>query len=282
MPLSIDFLARLRAIQQAKRSTLCVGLDPDLQRLPIHLVRDNDPADALVQFCLRIVEATHHAACAFKVNLAFFEVLGSEGWRALEQLCASTPADTLMIADAKRGDIGNSARFYAQATLEHLNCDAVTVAPYMGQDAVRPFLQYEGKAAFVLGHTSNPGRLDFQELDCAGTPLYRRVARQVAAWGAEAPGTAGLVVGATDAVAMATLRADVPDTPFLIPGVGAQGGDATSVMEAAATAEGLVLVNSSRGIIYASEGRDFAAQAGEAAATLRQTLWEALPNGAFG
>jgi orotidine-5'-phosphate decarboxylase len=271
-----DFPTRLRQVQAAKQSMLCVGLDPDLHRLPEHLLRQHDPGDAVIAFTTAVIEATHGVACAFKLNLAFFEVLGADAWRALEATIARIPDDVLVIADAKRGDIGNSARFYAQALFELLDCDACTVAPYMGRDAVMPFLQYEDKAAFVLGRTSNPGAADFQERDCEGEKLYRRVARHVAAWSDEAPGTAGLVVGATDQEALLTLRRDCPGLPFLIPGVGAQGGDARAVMQAAATDDGLVLVNSSRQIIYASDGHDFAAAAAREAEKLRLNLQAAL------
>lgn len=267
-----SFAQRLRTRQQSCRSVLCVGLDPDPQRLPDVLRRTQPLAEALLTFNRAIIEATHASACAFKLNLAFFEALGREGWRVLEETLAALPEEVLVIADAKRGDIGNSARFYAASAFDHLGCDACTVAPYMGRDAVSPFLQYPGKAAFVLGRTSNPGAADFQDLDCEGEKLYLRVARYVAAWAADAPGEAGLVVGATDLAALRAIRATCPDLPFLIPGVGAQGGDARGVMEAAATAEGLVLVNSSRQILYASSGLDFAEAAAREAENLRGML----------
>ncbi len=266
------FEEKVRAVQTARQSVLCVGLDPDPVRLPAHLSAAASPAEAVVRFTTAIIEATQAAACAFKLNLAFFEVLGRDGWEALEKTIRAIPRDLLVIADAKRGDIGNSARFYARSVFEHLGCDACTVAPYMGRDAVAPFLGYPGKAAFVLARTSNPGAADFQEQDCGGERLYLRVARQVMRWGADAPGSAGLVVGATGADALAELRAVCPTIPFLIPGVGAQGGDPRAVMRAAATPDGAVLVNSSRAILYASDGPDFAGAAAREAEALRAAL----------
>ncbi len=272
-PVTEPFVDRLRRIQARKRSVLCVGLDPDPERMPSHLFADASPAGAVVAFTTAVIAATQAAACAFKLNFAFFEALGAEGWRALETTLRRIPEGVLVIADAKRGDIGNSARFYARSAFERLGCDACTVAPYMGRDAVTPFLRYPGKAAFVLARTSNPGAADFQARDCGGEPLYLGVARRVAAWTETAPGDGGLVVGATDTAAMRAIREACPALPFLIPGVGAQGGDARAVMRAAGN--GPVLVNSSRQILYASTGEDFAEAAGRAAETLRRTLEEA-------
>ncbi|MFQ5568597.1 MAG: orotidine-5'-phosphate decarboxylase [Rhodothermales bacterium] len=269
--MSLDFNDKLRRIQHRKQSVLCVGLDPDLRRLPEHLLRAYSPAEAVAAFNAAIIEATAPLACAFKLNFAFFEALGRDGWDTLEKTIQHLPSDVLAIADAKRGDIGNTARFYAESIFEHLGFDACTVAPYMGRDAADPFLQYAGKATFVLGRTSNPGAADFQERDCEGEKLYERVARHVARWNEDAPGTAGLVVGATGPEALAALRGICPTLPFLIPGLGAQGGDPAAIRRAA-TAEGPVVVNSSRSIIYASAGEDFAEAAGHAAEHLRATL----------
>ena len=266
-----DFNERLRQIQAAKQSVLCVGLDPDLNRLPKHLLAQNTPAEAVVAFNAAIIEATAGAACAFKLNFAFYEALGRDGWWALERTRQHLPADVLAFADAKRGDIGNTARFYAEAIFETLGFDACTVAPYMGRDAVVPFLGYTGKAAFVLGRTSNPSAADFQERDCEGAPLYERVARHVARWNEETPGTAGLVVGATGPDALAAIRTLCPTLPFLIPGIGAQGGD-PSAIAAAATKVGRVVVNSSRQILYASGEADFAEAAAQEAEAARARL----------
>ncbi len=269
MPL--DFSQKLRQIQVAKQSVLCVGLDPDPHRLPRHLLDQYPLAEAVVAFNAALIEATAAVACAFKLNFAFYEALGRDGWDTLERTLQHLPPDVLVLADAKRGDIGNTARFYAESIFEQLGFDACTVAPYMGRDAVAPFLQYQGKAALVLAHTSNPSAADFQERDCEGERLYERVARHVARWNDEAPGTAGLVVGATGPEALAALRALCPTLPFLIPGIGAQGGD-PGVIAAAATEAGRVVVNSSRQIIYASDGRDFTEAAAREAEALRARL----------
>ncbi len=269
MPL--DFSQKLRQIQVAKQTVLCVGLDPDPHRLPRHLLDQYPLAEAVVAFNAALIEATAAAACAFKLNFAFYEALGRNGWDTLERTLQHLPPDVLVLADAKRGDIGNTARFYAESIFEQLGFDACTVAPYMGRDAVAPFLQYQGKAALVLARTSNPSAADFQERDCEGEQLYERVARHVARWNDETPGTAGLVVGATGPEALAALRALCPTLPFLIPGIGAQGGD-PGVIAAAATETGRVVVNSSRQIIYASAGKDFAEAAARQAEALRARL----------
>lgn len=271
MPAS--FSDRLRSIQRAKKTAVCVGLDPDPDRLPASVTDGMPLPDAVRAFCRQIIDATAPLAAAFKVNLAFFEALGVRGPEVLHTVAALVPDDCMLIADAKRGDIGNSARFYARALFDDLSADACTVAPYMGRDAVLPFLEREGTAAFVLGRTSNPGAADVQEAcTCDGTPLYLHVAQQVAGWSAEATGTGGLVVGATAPEALAELRAACPTLPFLVPGVGAQGGDPQAVMDAAATPDGLVLINSSRSILYASSGDDFADAAAEAAFALKTDL----------
>lgn len=267
-----DFTERLRHIQRQQNSVLCVGLDPDPDRLPPHLRARHSLPDAIARFNAALIEATTHVACAFKLNFAFYEALGAEGWRALTQTIQHIPADHIVIADAKRADIGNSARFYARSIFDELGCDACTVAPYMGHDSVTPFLQQAGRAAFVLARTSNPGAADFQSCMCDDTPLYLQVGWQVAAWSAATKGTGGLVAGATDVESLTALRQTCPDLPFLIPGVGAQGGDATAVMEAAARDDAPVLVNSSRGIIYASDDEDFAEAAANAAESLCATL----------
>lgn len=266
-----DFNAKLREIQTTKQSVVCVGLDPDPKRIPRHLLAARPLADAVVAFNAAIIKATAGVACAFKLNFAFYEALGRDGWGTLERTMQHLPSNVLAIADAKRGDIGNTARFYAEAIFEQLGFDACTVAPYMGRDAVTPFMQYPGTATFVLARTSNPSAADFQERDCDGEKLYERVARHVAAWNDDAPGTAGLVVGATGPDALAALRERCPTLPFLIPGIGAQGGD-PGVVAAAATETGPVLVNSSRQILYASDGPDFAEAAAREAEALRARL----------
>ena len=265
----MSFLSRLHAAQAATGSVLCVGLDPDLARLPDSFRNDADGV-AVREFCTSIVEATAPYACAFKPNLAFFEALGAEGWKVLADVIGAIPDGRVIILDAKRGDIGNSAAKYAHALYNELGGDAVTVAPYMGRDSIVPFLQDEDRCAFVLAATSNPSAVDVQRLEVEGEPLYKHVARMAVEVGEEHPGTVGLVVGATRPELLAELRAEFPQTPFLVPGVGAQGGSAEAVLEA--NAGGPVLINSSRGILYASGGADFAEAAARAAKELAAVL----------
>ena len=265
-----SFLDRLREIQANRSSLLCVGLDPDPDRLPPHLLKRHGLADAVLAFNRAIIEATADAACAFKLNLAFFEILEERSWEVLRETVALVPDHVLTIADGKRGDIGNSARFYAEALFDRLSFDACTVSGFMGRDSVEPFLQFDGRGVFVLVRTSNPGAADFQELDCGGGPLYERVARVSMTWDADLPGTVGFVVGATDTAPLDAIRSIAPEVPLLIPGVGAQGGDASAVLRSARG--GSVLINSSRQIIYASSGVDFAEAAAREAESLRALL----------
>ncbi|MEP0545931.1 MAG: orotidine-5'-phosphate decarboxylase [Rhodothermales bacterium] len=265
----MTFTDKLRAAQAATRSRVCVGLDPDPARLPRSL-RDLPPADAVLAFNRAIIDATADIACAFKPNLAFYEALGADGWHVFAETVAMIPDGRLVIADAKRGDIGNTARMYARAFFEGVDADAVTVSPYMGSDAITPFLETEGRCAFVLVATSNPSGPELQALVADGEPVYRRTARLAVEAAAERPGEAGFVVGATRPELLAEIRAAHPDVPFLVPGVGAQGGDAAAVVAAAGS--GPLLVNSSRGILYASDGDDFAAAARRATESLREAL----------
>lgn len=267
------FPDRLRQIQAEKNTAVCVGLDPDPSRLPVSLQDGRLRTEAVRAFCVSIIEATAPYACAFKPNLAFFEALGPAGLTVLDQVLSTVPDDCLLIGDAKRGDIGHSSRFYAKALFHEFGFDACTVSPYLGRDSVRPFLDVAHHATFVLARTTNEGAADLQEAcTCDGLPLYRHVARRVSEWASDADGTGGLVAGATAPETLAELRADCPTLPFLVPGVGAQGGSPAEVMDAAATDEGPVLVNSSRSIIYASEGPDYAEAAAEAARDLRDAL----------
>lgn len=265
------FSSRLKDIQAERSSVVCVGLDPDPARLPAHL--GANPIEATRRFCLEIIQATRQAACAYKFNFAFFESLGSAGFEILSEATAEARKHALTIADAKRGDIGNSASFYASSVFNDLGFDSVTVSPYMGQDSVEPFLQHPGTCAFVLARTSNSGGHDFQLMEVQGRPLYEHVADSAMQWASHLPAEAGLVVGATDLDAMARLRRAHPAMPFLIPGVGAQGGEPGAVMRA--NGGGPVLVNSSRGIIYASNGPDYSEAAARATRKLADELQEA-------
>ena len=271
MPAS--FSARLRELQSRNDTAVCVGLDPVPSRLPAPLQDGRLATDAVRAFCAAIVEATAPYACAFKPNFAFFEALGPAGLTVLDQVLTTVPDDHLVVGDAKRGDIGHSARFYAQTLYDDFGVDACTVSPYLGRDSVAPFLEHEGTCTFVLTRTSNEGAADLQEAcACDGTPLYRHVAQKAGEWARGGEGEMGLVVGATAPDALSELRADAPTLPFLVPGVGAQGGDPAAVVDAAATDEGPVLVNSSRSILYASDGADYAEAAATAAKDLRDAL----------
>ncbi len=265
----MSFLANLRAAQAATGSVLCVGLDPDPALMP-KVFGDCSEIEAVQDFCYAIGKAVAPYACAFKPNLAFFEALGPDGWHALKEVLDALPEDRLIILDAKRGDIGNTAEKYAHALYEELGGDAVTVAPYMGQDSVVPFLQDEDRCAFVLAATSNPSAAAVQQLQVGEDPLYQHVARMAVRAGEEQPGTVGLVVGATKPDQLAGLRYEFPTTPFLVPGVGAQGGKTESVLES--NARGPIIVSSSRSILYASDDGDYARAAADAARRLSRHL----------
>ena len=265
----MTFTDRLRAAQGEVQTSLCVGLDPDPGKLP-HAYRATPPAEAIDAFCRRIVDATHDLCCAYKLNMAFFEALGHAGWQAMESVLAHIPDDRLTILDGKRGDIGNTARRYAKALYQTLGTDACTVNPYMGRDALVPFLQDEGRCAFTLVATSNPGGDDLQYLQVEGAPLYRHVAQFAHETAQAEAGEIGFVVGATRPEILADLRAAYPEVPFLIPGVGAQGGTAREVLGAAGS--GPVLVNVGRQILYASSDTDYTKAARAEAQTLAQAL----------
>lgn len=265
----MDFLARLHTAQSRADSVLCVGLDPDPAQLPAPF-RDRPASEGVRAFCIAITGATAAHAAAFKPNLAFFEALGPDGGHVLADVLAAIPRTHLVVLDGKRGDIGNTADRYAEALFDGFGADACTVAPYMGRDALTPFLRRPGRCAFVLALTSNPSSADFQHLDVGGEPLYRRVARVAVEAGDGLPGTVGLVVGATQPERLAALRSAHPETPFLVPGVGAQGGTPEAVM--AANADGPVLVNVGRSVLYASSGADFAEAAAREAARLAALL----------
>ncbi len=227
------------------------------------------------RFCLELIEATADQAAAFKPNSAFFEQLGHEGWELLREVVQAAGRRALVVVDAKRGDIGSTAAAYARAIFDGLGADACTVNPYLGRDALSPFLDRADRLAFVLCRTSNPGAADFQDLPVGGggAPLYIHVAKAVAVWDREPPaGTAGLVVGATWPQELGRVRAEAPGLPLLIPGVGAQGGDLEACVRELAGTAGSYLISVSRGVAAASRGRDFAEAASRAAAALHQRI----------
>lgn len=240
-----------------KKSFLCVGLDSEIAKLPAHLPKT---PDGVLAFNKAIVDATHHLCVAYKPNLAFYEAMGPRGMEIFYETVQYIGKGHLIIADAKRGDIGNTGRMYAEAFFNTYHCDAVTVAPYMGEDSVTPFLGFEGKWAIVLALTSNPGSADFQQIkNEQGIPLFEQTVQKVANWGT--PDNLMYVVGATHPETFARIRELAPDHFLLVPGVGAQGGDLASVCKYGLTKECGLLINASRSIIYADNGPDFAAAA---------------------
>jgi orotidine-5'-phosphate decarboxylase len=264
------FLDQLRRRWQQADSLLCVGLDPDLQRLPAHLRADDE---AVLRFCREIVDATADLVCAFKPQIAYFASAGAEGQlqRLIEHIHARHPG-VPVILDAKRGDIGATAEHYAREAFERYDADAVTLSPFMGRDSIEPFLRHADRGAFLLCRTSNAGGDDVQTLDVGGVPLYAHLARSVAeSWNSS--GQLGLVVGATYPAELGRVRALVGDMPLLVPGIGAQGGDIAASVAAGQTADGSGLViNSSRAILYAGDGRDFADHARRVAQDTRDQI----------
>ncbi len=259
------FFEKLNELKAQKNSVLCVGIDPDYEKIPA-VVRRQD--DFLLTFCQRIIEATAPYCIAFKFNFAFFEAFGAAGWEVLARLRRSVPPHCLTVADAKRGDIGNSARHYAGAILEHLDFDAVTVNPYLGFDACEPFLNYSEKGLFILCLTSNPGAREIQDYPDGDAPLFLHIARRVQEINIHK--NCGLVAGATKPDQLRVLCEAVPDLPLLMPGVGAQGGSLDDALQAVPHRN--ILVPISRSIIYAGEGEDFAEAAGKAAQALQQHM----------
>ncbi|MDX1665579.1 MAG: orotidine-5'-phosphate decarboxylase [Saprospiraceae bacterium] len=255
-----------------KRSYLCIGLDPVLDRLPPHLLSTEDP---FFSFNKAIIDATADLCVAYKPNVAFYEALGAQGWESLAKTIRYIPDNHLVIADAKRADIGNTSRLYASALLENLGADAITVAPYMGEDSVQPFLEYPDKWVILLALTSNKGSRDFQFTpQDGGLPLYAKVMQRAMEWAG--PDQLMFVVGATHPGQFEEIRALAPDYFFLVPGVGAQGGDLRSICLNGFNREVGLLVNSSRGIIYAGKGTDFADKSRAEASRIQKQMEELL------
>lgn len=257
-----------------KQSFLCIGLDVDLNKIPQHLLKEEDPIFA---FNKAIIDATHQYAVSYKPNIAFYEAHGIKGWKALkktiEYLNENYPS-IFTIADAKRGDIGNTSTMYAKAFFEDLNFDSITVAPYMGKDSVEPFLTFKNKHTILLALTSNEGAFDFQTKKIDSEELYKTVLETSKSW--QNSENLMYVVGATKAEYFAEIRKIVPNSFLLVPGVGAQGGSLSEVCKYGITKDVGLLINSSRGIIYASNGSDFAEQAAEEAKKLQLQMKEIL------
>lgn len=285
-------MTREQIIEQIrrKRSFLCVGLDTDLNKVPKHLLESIDPimtphfntdalsGDPIFTFNKAIIDATAPYCVAYKPNLAFYECYGVRGWMALEKTVRyikENYPDQFVIADAKRGDIGNTSKMYAQSMFEGLGVDALTVAPYMGEDSVKPFLEYDGKWVILLALTSNKGSLDFQFTeDKDGNRLFEKVIQTSQQWGS--PQNMMYVVGATRGRMFEDVRKVAPESFLLVPGVGAQGGSLQEVCQYGMTKDCGLLVNSSRGIIYASSGQDFAEAAARKARELKEQMAKEL------
>ena len=257
-----------------KKSFLCIGLDVDLNKIPQHLLKEEDP---IFEFNKAIIDATHHLCVAYKPNTAFYEAYGLKGWKALEKtinyLNKNHP-EIFTIADAKRGDIGNTSTMYAKAFFEDLAFDSVTVAPYMGKDSVEPFLAFDDKHTILLALTSNQGAYDFQTKTVEGKELYKQVLETSKAW--TNSNNLMYVVGATKAEYLADIRQIIPDSFLLVPGVGAQGGNLQDVCKYGMNDNVGLLINSSRGIIYASKDLDFAKAATNNAKDLQSQMEEIL------
>jgi len=263
----VNFIDKLTGITRNNNSLLCVGLDPNPELMPEKI--------GIFEFNREIIDATSDLVCAYKPNLAFYEALGAEGLEALKQTIQHVPDNIPVIGDAKRGDIGNTAKAYAKAVFENLNCDAATVNPYLGFDSAEPFIEYKDKGVFILCRTSNAGAADFQSLHLESEydyrPLFEIVAMKAEQWNRH--GNIGLVVGATYPEELKLLHASHPNMPLLIPGIGAQGGDLASAVRYGVDGKGeKAIINSSRQIIYASRGKDFAEAARRVAAELREQI----------
>ena len=264
----MTFLSKLLRIQRKHKSLLCIGLDPDINRIPEFLFAYGDP---IYEFNRRIIDATKDLVCAYKINLAFYEVTGEHGWYTIHQTLARIPEEIVTIGDAKRGDIGNSSTAYAKLIMGDYEFAACTVNPFMGEDSVAPFLRYGNQGTFVLTLTSNPGAGDFQYLPVRGKPLYEHVVAKAKKWNKRR--NVGLVVGATRPKELKRIRSLAPELPILIPGIGAQGGDIGSAVRYGCDDAGLrAIITASRSVIYASGGDDFAKAARTEALALRDRI----------
>ena len=269
------FLKLLRSAQDEAKSRACVGLDPVVERLPDELQRLDDRVKAVLRFNEAIVRATSPYISAYKINFAFYEALGPRGMAAVKQTRELIPEGIVTIADAKRGDIGHSAAFYAQSIFEEMSFDSCTVSPYLGRESVAPFLSYDDRGTFILARTSNAGSDAVQNFRQSGKQLFVHVAEMAHKWNEDAPGSAGLVTGGTYPDDLQKVRESAPGLPLLVPGIGAQGGDVGRVMMAAGDSP--LIITSSRSILYAHEGGslDEAAEAaGRAAKALRDRINE--------
>lgn len=258
---------KLISLIQERQSYLCIGLDPDLEKIPAHLLTENDP---IFTFNKQIIDSTRDLCVAYKPNLAFYEAQGVNGWKSFQKTVDYIGDSHFIIADAKRGDIGNTSDQYAQAFFIKMNCDAITVAPYMGKDSIDPFLRYPGKWAIILALTSNSGSKDFQYIEDEGLPLFETVIKKSKLWGS--PENTMYVVGATHPEELRQIREMIPDHFLLVPGVGAQGGSLEDVSKNTLTSDFGLLVNVSRTVIYAGNDHNFAGKSRQAARNIQQAM----------
>ena len=264
----LSFNDRLNMLISSKSAFLCIALDPDIEKIPAHLQYEKNP---LKIFTEQIIESTKDLVIAYKANLAFYECEGINGLETLHNLSTLIPKDVILILDGKRGDIENTSKKYVKAYFKEMNADAVTINPYMGYDALKPFIDDVQKGAFILALTSNPGANDFQNLQVGKDSLYQYVARKVLGWNKN--NNCGLVVGATDIEGFEIIRHTTPDLPILVPGIGAQGGDLEKVIQIGRNQEGTgMLINIGRDILYASGEKDFAEKAREKAIYYNQEM----------
>ncbi len=267
---SMNKNALVKQIQE-KESFLCVGLDTVLDKIPHHLLSASDP---IFEFNKQIIDATIAFTVAYKPNIAFYEVEGSRGWDALQKTIEYIPKEVFTIADAKRGDIGNTSRVYAMAFFEKLNFDAITVTPYMGSDSVKPFLEFKNKWVILLAVTSNLGGFDFQYLNIHGEELFKKIIRKSTDWGSNE--NMMYVVGATRPEALKEIRKIIPDHFLLIPGLGAQGGDLKTICKHGLNQDCGLLVNSSRGIIYSDSSKRFTKEVSKKALDIQREMAQIL------
>ena len=270
-----SFRDRLRDTARSANSLVCVGLDPNPDRMPPHLWDSSDVKGSIVRFNQGIVEATADLVCAYKPNLGFYTALGLDGIAALIETRELIPSHIPVILDCKANDMGDTARGYARGYFDAWDFDAITVNPYMGEDSLQPYLEHEGRGVIVLCKNSNPGSGDFQDqsVGAGDQPLFMEVATRAVAWDTTYPASVGLVVGATYPAQLAEVRAQCPGLPILLPGVGAQGGEIAAAVQSGVGEDGFdLVVSSSRGIIYAGTGPDFASRARDAAIELRDAI----------
>jgi orotidine-5'-phosphate decarboxylase len=266
--INMHFYEKLDAITTKNNSLVCVGLDTDIAKIPPHLLTEENP---VLAFNRNIIEATRDLVQCYKLNLAFYEALGSRAYETIKGTIDAIPSGIIIIGDAKRGDIGNTSTMYAKALFEDFSFDAATVAPYMGTDSVQPFLRFEEKGTFILALTSNKGSQDFQYLEVEGKPLYKHVVEKIISWNDK--GNCGMVVGATHPYELVGIRNMAGDMPILIPGLGAQGGEVEASVKGGINKDGMrAIFNSSRGILFAGSGEDYALRARDAALAFRDEI----------